>query len=96
MEKIVWSDLAFEDLQEIYDYISKDSELYALRLAERIVARVEILNVHPLSGTIAPEFEQENIRQLIEGSYRIIYRINADGSIGIARVSHGARILKSL
>ncbi len=96
MEKIIWSYLAINDLQDIYDYICKDSELYALRLTERIVERVEILNTHPTAGTVVPEFEQENIRQLIQGNYRIIYRINSDGSIGIARVYHGARLLSAI
>ncbi|MBP6731114.1 MAG: type II toxin-antitoxin system RelE/ParE family toxin [Chitinophagales bacterium] len=96
MEKISWSDLALEDLQQIYDYICKDSELYASRVTERIVERIEILNTHSTAGTIVPEFEEESIRQLIEGNYRIIYRINSDGSIGIARIHHGARLLKDL
>lgn len=96
MEKIEWSDLALEDLQEIYNYISKDSELYAFRICERIVNKVEILNTNPSAGRMVTEFEQENIRELIEGNYRIIYRVNADGSIGIARIHHGARLLKDL
>lgn len=94
MEKITWSELALEDLQDIYDYISKDSEIYALRVTQRIVDRVEILNTHSTAGPIVPEFEEKNICQLIEGNYRIFYRINTDGTIGIARILHGARLLK--
>lgn len=96
MEKVIWSELAVYDLQDIYDYICKDSELYATRVVERIVARIEILNTHSNTGTIVPEFNQQNIRQLIEGNYRIIYRTLVDGTVQIVRIYHGARLLKSL
>lgn len=96
MEKIIWSDIAVYDLQDIYDYICKDSELYAMRVVERIVERIEILNTNSSAGTIVPEFNQQSIRQLIEGNYRIVYRILIDGTVQIVRIYHGARLLKSL
>ena len=43
-----------------------------------------------------PEFDNELIRELIESTYRIIYRIESEEEIGIARVHHGARLLKGL
>jgi plasmid stabilization system protein ParE len=55
---------------------------------------VDILIVHPEAGTIVPEFEDELIRELIEGSYRIIYRIRSREEIGIVRVHHSARLLR--
>ena len=94
MEKIIWSDLASEDLQGIYKYICKDSELYAIRTVERIINKIEILNTHASAGRMVPEFEQKNIRELLEGNYRIVYRINNNDSIGIVRIHHAARLLK--
>lgn len=94
MAQIDWSKLAKEDLQEIYDYISNDSERYALRMVDRIVERTETLREHPISGRIVPEFENENLRELIEGNYRIIYYIVSKEQISIVRVYHGARLLK--
>lgn len=35
MVKIVWTEIAIEDLQLIHEYISKDSKLYAERLIEK-------------------------------------------------------------
>jgi toxin ParE1/3/4 len=49
---------------------------------------------HPEAGRVVPEFENELIRELIEGSYRIIYKINSITEIGIVRVHHSARLLK--
>jgi addiction module RelE/StbE family toxin len=93
VEKIIWSPIATQDLREIYHYIREDSELYASRLIDKIVERIEILRKMPRAGKVVVEFEDENIRELIEGNYRIIYLIAAD-SIEIVRIHHGARLLK--
>jgi len=47
----------------------------------------------PRAGKIVVEFENENIRELIEGNYRIIYFVSED-KIEIVRIHHGARLLK--
>ena len=61
MAQIEWSLLAKEDLQEIYDYISNDSERYALRMVDRLVERTEILSTQIEVGRVVPEFEDENL-----------------------------------
>jgi len=93
MAEIIWSNIAKQDIQEIYDHISEDSELYAIRLIDKIIERVEILLLMPRAGKIVVEFENENIRELIEGNYRIIYSL-ANKKIEIVRIYHGARLLK--
>ena len=95
MAKIEWSELAVFDLQSIYDYISEDSEVYAIRLINKFVVKVEVLDKFPNSGRIVPEFNANEIRELIEGNYRIIYRIeDIEKNISILRIHHAARILK--
>jgi toxin ParE1/3/4 len=81
MVKVVWTEIAIEDLRSIHDYISKDSE------------RVDQLESFPNSGRIVPEFTIEKIRELIEGNYRIVYEISAD-QISIVRIHNSARLLK--
>lgn len=93
MEKIIWTQIAKEDLQDIYDYISLDSEVYALRVVDKIVERTEILNKHPMTGKVVSEFGQKEIREVIEGNYRIIYFLGEE-QIRIIRIHHGARLLK--
>jgi toxin ParE1/3/4 len=93
MVKIVWTNLAIEDLKSIHSYISRDSKTYADRFIEKLTARVDQLENFPSSGRVVPEFGKDNIRELIEGNYRIIYRIHAD-YIGIARIHHASRLLK--
>ncbi len=95
MVKIVWTPLAISDLKNIHDYISTESPVYANRMIEKFIARVGLLYSFPESGRIVPEFGQKSIRELIEGYYRIVYKIHPD-HIGIARVHHTARLLRKI
>lgn len=96
MAKVIWSNLALDDLRTIHEYVSQDSPLYAERLIDRIIARVDMLENHIRVGRKVKEFNNEYIRELIEGNYRIIYRIEAEDKVGIARIQHSARLLKDL
>ena len=93
MVKIIWTEFALEDLRSIHSYISQDSKYYADRFVEKLISRIDQLEEYPQSGRIVPEFQNDSIRELIDGNYRIIYKINPD-SIGISRVHHSSRQLK--
>ena len=92
MVKISRTELALDDLKNIHDYISKDSSFYADRFTNKIINRTDLLEKFPKSGRVVPEFEDENIREVIEGSYRIIYKLSVD-SIYIVRIHHSASLL---
>ncbi|MBI4930048.1 MAG: type II toxin-antitoxin system RelE/ParE family toxin [Bacteroidetes bacterium] len=94
MVKISWTPLAQYDLKEIEAYIAQDSQAYAIITVEKIFDRTSILAKHPKSGRVVPEFENENIRELIEGNYRIVYFILNSKEVIISRVHHAARLLK--
>ena len=72
MAKIVWTDQSVFDLKDIFDYISKDSRRYAEEKIRRIKFKTAILKTQPESGRIVPELGISQIRELIEGNYRII------------------------
>ena len=95
MVKVIWTELARSDLKTIYEYISEDSNFYAKRFIEKLLEKVDILENYPNMGRIVPEFENPKIRELIEGNYRIVYRIFID-RIEIIRVHHSSRNLKKL
>jgi plasmid stabilization system protein ParE len=59
----------------------------------KLIDRVDQLENNPQSGRVVPEFGKEDIRELIVGNYRIIYRIQMD-FVGIARIHHSSRLLK--
>ena len=93
MAKINWTKKSLKDLRAIYDYISLDSRFYAARFVNKLVDRVEQLNDFPESGRIVPEKNLPEIRELIEGNYRIFYRLRK-GNITILRVHNAARRIK--
>jgi addiction module RelE/StbE family toxin len=93
--KLIWTELALADLKQIHEYIARDSEKYAERQIARIIKKVEQLELQPISGRIVLEFSDPKIRELIEGSYRIIHKMETE-SIFITRIHHSARILDKI
>jgi len=94
MAKLIWTDQAIDDLGSIGDYIAESSEKYAKLTVKKLYERADILKTFPLSGRTVPEKSDENIRELIEGNYRIIYEIAPNNIIYILAVYHSARNLK--
>jgi addiction module RelE/StbE family toxin len=93
MVQIKWTIQAKEDLKGIAEYIALDSVKYAKLQVARIKVRTQILNTHIRIGKITPEVNNPNIRELIEGNYRIIYKINSENHISILTIHHSARDL---
>ena len=73
--KIYWSPLAIERLEEIYDYIAHDNVTAAQNLIENIFNKVESLLDNSERWRIVPESSRDDIRELFEGEYRIIYKL---------------------
>ncbi len=93
MVQISWTFQAKNDLRAIAEYISKDSKRYAKLQVIRLKERTNILKTQIRSGRIVPEINQNEIRELIEGNYRIIYKIVTDNKIDILAIHHSARDL---
>jgi addiction module RelE/StbE family toxin len=93
MVKIVWTDYSLQDIEDIGEYIARDSVNSAKIVVRNLFKSVDLLAVHPLAGRIVPEFNNKNIRELIRGSYRIVYRIVTASRIDILTVHHSARLL---
>ncbi|WP_304152227.1 type II toxin-antitoxin system RelE/ParE family toxin [Mesonia mobilis] len=74
--------------------MSKDSKLYAKRQVFKIRNRTNILKSQNYSGRKVPEIQDENIREVIEGNYRIIYRVVSENRIDILTVHHSSRDLR--
>jgi addiction module RelE/StbE family toxin len=91
--RIIWSPLAIEDTEAIRAYVARDSPHSADLLVERLVAAVERLEAHPLSGRVVPEVGDEALREVIHGNYRIVYRVRPD-LVEIVTVFHGARLFR--
>ncbi|WP_414623381.1 type II toxin-antitoxin system RelE/ParE family toxin [Calothrix sp. CCY 0018] len=74
--------------------MAQTSPQYASRLVDRITKRSEQITSFSLSGRTVPEFETKQIREVIEGSYRIIYQIKSE-QIEVLAVIHGSQQITS-
>jgi toxin ParE1/3/4 len=76
--KVHWTDTAETHLDAIYTHIAQDSPEYAKRMVDRLTRRSQQIGQFPFSGCRVPEYDIDPIREVIEGSYRIIYCIKSD------------------
>lgn len=75
--KVLWSDAGRRDLEEIVAFVAAENPKAALEILERLEHRCATLVRLPDRGRIVPELKAVDIfayRELIEGSWRIIYR----------------------
>jgi addiction module RelE/StbE family toxin len=93
MVEINWTDQALQDIENIAEFISKDSFKYAKIQTQLFFERVEPLFTQPELGRVVPEIQKKKIRELIVGSYRIVYRIVSLKKIDILTIHHSRRLL---
>lgn len=93
MAQISWTKKSLQDLKAINDFISLDSPFYASRFIFKIIKRVDQLSEFPESGRIVPEKHNPEIRELIEGNFRIFYRLRKN-NIVILRIHNSSRKIK--
>lgn len=94
MASVHWTVGARRELEDIVEYIRRDSPTSATALAQRILARARTLRRYPRFGRVVPEYRDEAVRELIVGNYRVIYRL-LDRRLDILAVVHGRRDLLS-
>ena len=90
--RIRWTPLAIERVAAIAHYIRQDNPAAAVRWAERVFAKVERLSSFPFSGRHVPEVARDDIREILYGNYRIIYRVDR-AAIAVLTVRHGKQLL---
>ena len=71
---IRWAPRAASHLEQICEYISRDSEIYARIFVEKVLSMVEDIASFPKIGRVVPEYNDPNLRERIYGNYRM--RIN--------------------
>jgi toxin ParE1/3/4 len=90
--KIIWSDAAISDLQEICSYIARHDPKAALRMGHGILGHVRILGSFPFIGPTYPRGVRGTLREIVFRSYRIFYDVSEQSqSVEILHVWHGAR-----
>jgi toxin ParE1/3/4 len=88
--KLFWTTVARAHLRGIYNYIALHSEKYAQRTVDGITRKATQIKSFPMSGRRVPEYNTEQIREVIHLPYRIIYYIRPD-NIEILAVIHSSQ-----
>ncbi len=76
--KAHWTATAEAHLDAIHAHIALDSLVYAKRMVDHLTRRSMQIADFPLSGRRVPEYENDQIRDVIERAYRIIYHLKPE------------------
>ncbi len=93
MTAIRWSPQAADDLEAIRAYIARNSPHYAHLAVQRIAASIELLADNPRMGRVVPELRDPEVREVMAGPYRVVYRHRHD-TTEIVTIFHGARLFR--
>lgn len=93
--RVKWTELAWNDLESIAEYIARDSKNYASAFVREVREASRSLDRFPERGRVVVELNDTSIRELFVRSYRLIYKTQEDAVYIIAFV-HGARDLPAL
>lgn len=92
MAEVRWTPQAADDLKGITEFIAADSPHYARLFAMDLLAAVERLSEFPRFGRVVPELKNPAMREILFGSYRIVYRVQGD-LVELLTVYHGGRLI---
>jgi len=93
MKTVEWTDVALKQLDSIWDFIAVDSIYYADKITDEIMTATEKLSTFNKIGRIIPEIGDENIREILYMSYRVMYEIRGS-FIYITQIVHSAMDFK--
>jgi len=91
--KIIWSRTALQSLIEIEEFIAKDNPVQAEKFINKLIDCGDSIKDFPFKGRIVHEFSIDEIREVFEKSYRIVYKIS-NSQIEILTVFEGHRLLR--
>jgi len=73
--EVKWTRQAIKMVNEFVDFIAQDDYSTAAQWAHELMNQTDKLADFPQMGRMVPEYEDETLRELIVGNYRIPYRI---------------------
>ncbi len=76
MARLIWTEPALSDLDEIAEYIALDNLSAAKKLVQTVFQKLKRLEQHPQSGRKPPELRKTSCREVIVDPCRIFYRVD--------------------
>ena len=92
--RVHWTERAKHRLQLIHDHIAHDAPLVASQVIEELIRCSQQIGITPYAGRQVPEYRREDLREVLERPYRLIYRILSD-RIDVITVMHYRQLLPS-
>jgi len=90
--KVVWTEPALSDLEDLVRFIARDDPLAAVRIGDEIVDHVELLKSFPEIGPVYRRRPSADVRQITCRPFRIFYRLRRDRRlVEVLHIWHGAR-----
>lgn len=93
MAKIIWTEPALNNLEDVAEYIALSNLPAAQRLVKKVFEKVDRLEQHPKSGKIPQELPKFGFRELIVNPCRIFYK-QVDKKVFILHVMRQEQQLK--
>ncbi len=94
MVRIEWTRPAVTDLDDIREYIARNSPRYAEVTVRKIKAAADRLADGPFVGHELPDLPDSPYRQILVSKYRIIYRVaEVQNRVFVVGVIHASRDL---
>ncbi len=93
MPRIYWTAASRDDLHSIRRYIDRDSPAVAKTFVKRLITEAGRLSRFPNLGEVVLSRDGEEIRQILHGNYRLLYRV-VGSKVEILRVTHAARLFE--
>jgi toxin ParE1/3/4 len=90
VREVKWTPQAAEDLENIAEYISRDSQFYASSFVSQIYNSASSLNEFAERGRTVPELDDASIKEVFVKEYRIIYKVDKS-IVTILTIIHGRR-----
>lgn len=94
MARLIWTEPALADLDEIVEYIALDDARAAARLVAKVFDRVERLERFPNSGKRPTELADTPYREVVVPPCRIFYRVDGE-LVYILYVMRSERLLRA-
>ena len=92
MAEVIWAVRAYEHLDQIGEYIKKDSLIQASRVVQLVVRETHRLIDNIRIGHIIPELREDRYRELKVFNYRILYKIVSENKVAIIGIVHAKRV----
>jgi toxin ParE1/3/4 len=92
--RLIWTNQALDDFEALLEYISRDAPMAARRFGQKLFDKVGLLQSNPLLGSVIREDDSQTYREILQGNYRLIYRVDGE-VVYLVTIHHAARLLSN-